>query len=147
MSALEGTRSETASPDHRRSAVPPVPSSASRSPSSPFSMRLSAAERNFLTERSGGKPWACYIRERVFGDGANTTRRSVRRPRIEDAELAAALSGLGHSRLSSNLNQLAKAVNMGSLDVEEDVQQQLKDACDAIQAMRDALIMALGLSR
>ena len=83
----------------------------------------------------------------MFGDSATRKRRSVRRPRIEDAELAAALSGLGQSRLSSNLNQLAKAIYMGSLDVEDDVQQQLTDACDAIQATRDALIMALGLSR
>jgi len=112
--------------------------------SSPFSMRLSAEERAFLEERAGGRPWAVYIRECVFGE-AGSRRRSERRPKIEDQQLAGVLAELGRSRLASNVNQLAKSANMGALDVSEDVEQQLQDACAAILAMRDALIMALGL--
>ncbi|MCR9261189.1 MAG: hypothetical protein NXH95_15815 [Pseudomonadaceae bacterium] len=110
----------------------------------PFSMRLSADERAFLDERAGGKPWAAYIRECVFGEQA-TRRRTVRKPKIEDQQLASVLSELGASRLASNVNQLAKSANMGTIDVSEDVEQQLEDAAAAILAMRDALFIALGL--
>ncbi len=110
----------------------------------PFSMRLSAQERAFLDEHAGGRPWAAYIRECVFGEQA-TRRRSVRRPRIEDQQLATVLSELGASRLASNVNQLAKSANMGTIDVSEDVERQLEDASAAILAMRDALFIALGL--
>ncbi|MEM9623509.1 MAG: hypothetical protein AAF993_17820 [Pseudomonadota bacterium] len=110
----------------------------------PFSMRLSAEERAFLDKRAGGRPWAAYIRECVFGEQA-TRRRAVRRPRIEDQQLAGVLSELGASRLASNVNQLAKSANMGTIDVSDDVEQQLEDAAAAILAMRDALFVALGL--
>jgi len=110
----------------------------------PFSMRLSAEERAFLDEHAGSRPWAAYIRECVFGEQANR-RRAVRRPRIEDQQLAGVLSELGASRLASNVNQLAKSANMGTIDVSEDVEQQLEDAAAAILAMRDALFIALGL--
>lgn len=111
---------------------------------SPFSMRLSEEERRFLDEHAGNQSWAAYIRECVFGE-QETRRRSPRRPKIEDQQMASLLSALGHSRLSSNLNQLAKSANMGTLDVSPDTEQQLQEAAMAVLAMRDALFTALGL--
>ena len=73
----------------------------------PFSMRLTAKERALLDAHCGGRSWAAFIREQVFGE-QTSVRRTVRRPRIEDQSLASALAGLGQSRLASNLNQLAK---------------------------------------
>lgn len=111
---------------------------------SPFSMRLTEEERKFLDEHCGSRPWASYIRERVF-NGAVNKRRPYVRPKIEDQVLAAALSGLGQSRLSSNLNQLAKSANIGALEVNEEIKRQLEEACTAIVDMRNALMTALGL--
>ena len=110
---------------------------------SPFSMRLSTEERKFLEEHAGSQSWASYIKERVFGE-QDSKRKSRRRPRIEDKELASALSGLGHSHLASNLNQLARHANMGTLDVSEDIERQLGEAYGAVIEMRKALFMALG---
>ncbi len=47
------------------------------------------------------------------------------------------LGALGQSRLASNVNQLAKAVNTGSLQVNDEVQKAILDACRSIQWMRD----------
>lgn len=110
----------------------------------PFSLRLSAEERARLEAEAGGKPLGAYIRERLLGPNADK-RRIQRKPRIDEQKIATVLAELGRSRLSSNLNQLAKSVNMGTLDVSRDVEQELKDACGAVLAMRDALIIALGL--
>lgn len=110
----------------------------------PFSMRLTPSEREFLDRHAGNKPWAQYIRERVFGDAA-APRQARRRARIEDQELVAALSGLGQSNLYFNLNQLASSADVGLLDIDEHTHTQLKEAAEAVLAMRQALLMALGV--
>ena len=112
-------------------------------PTAPFSMRLSAEERAFLDQHCDGRPWAAYIRECVFGEQANRIRQ--RRPKIHDQNLVKALSGLGQSRISSNLNQIAKMANYGYVDVSPETEAQLRNAAEAILAMRQALIAALGL--
>jgi len=109
----------------------------------PFSMRLTPQERDFLDAHCEGRSWAAYIRACVFGEGSNALRQ--RQPKIQDKQLVAALSGLGQSRLSSNLNQLARSANLGALDVSEDTEAQLQDAAAAVLAMRGALITALGI--
>jgi hypothetical protein len=43
------------------------------------------------------------------------------------------------------MNQIAKAVNTGTLDVPQDVAADLTQACRNIQVMREALIEALGI--
>lgn len=55
------------------------------------------------------------------------------------------MSQLQKTRIASNLNQLAKAANTGTLDVSQDIEQQLQDASLAVLTMHDALIVALGL--
>jgi len=68
----------------------------------------------------------------------------LRKPKINEQQVASVLAALGQSRISANLNQLAKHANMGILDISRDVEQELQDACAAIFAMRDVLFMALG---
>ena len=119
-----------------------------RQPSSqkptPFSLRLSAEERAYLDELAGSRPLGSYIREKLLGERAET-RRTLRKPKIQETQYAALLAALGESRLSSNLNQLAKHANMGTLDTGEDIEAQLQEAYMAILEMRKALFMALGL--
>ena len=52
---------------------------------------------------------------------------------------------LGQSRLTSNINQLAKATNSGSLPVNQDVLQSLEESVQAIRWMRETLSGASGL--
>ena len=54
------------------------------------------------------------------------------------------MGALGGSRLSSNLNQLAKAVNTGSLPVTPETEDDLKQACREVAEMRAELLRALG---
>ncbi|MCE8511054.1 hypothetical protein KBY28_21655, partial [Ruegeria pomeroyi] len=66
---------------------------------------------------------------------------------VKDAEaLGRVLGALGASRLSSNLNQLAKAVNTGSLPVTPETEADLVAACEEVRALRDDLLRALGKS-
>lgn len=111
---------------------------------SPYSIRFTEAERQFLDEHSGNKSWAEFIRKRVFGEAAST-RRPARRPTVDDQTAGELLKELGKSRLSSNVNQLAKAANMGTLDISPETDNKLQEASEAILAMRDALFTALGL--
>ncbi|GJL72913.1 MAG: hypothetical protein NMNS01_21120 [Nitrosomonas sp.] len=110
----------------------------------PFSLRLTAEERKRLNEMAGNQPLGSYIRDRLFGEKAEK-RRKVKKPKPDTALLAYVLSELGQSRLASNINQLAKAANMGTLDVTPEIEQEIEQACREIQAMRALLITALGV--
>jgi hypothetical protein len=59
--------------------------------------------------------------------------------------MAKALALLGQSRLASNLNQLAKAANIGTLPLTPDVEEDLQDACAHVWEIKALLIRALGL--
>ena len=113
-------------------------------PPPPFSLRLSADERALLDAQAGGQPLGAYIRDRLLGAEA-APRRKSRRPRVDEQLLAQVLAELGASRLASNVNQLAKSANIGTLDVSARVEAELLDACAAIRDMRDKLVTALGL--
>lgn len=110
----------------------------------PFCLRLTPDERAYLERKAGNRPLGTYIRERLLGDRAEK-RRKQRRPTMKQEQYAALLAALGSSRMSSNLNQLAKAANTGTLDVSKNLEQQLEDACGAVLEMRKALFMALNL--
>lgn len=94
----------------------------------------------------GSKALSAYIREQLFGDDAAPRKRSGNSP-VQDVEaLGRVLGALGQSRLSSNLNQLARAVNTGSLPVTPETEAELAAACRDISAMRADLLRALGKS-
>jgi len=110
----------------------------------PLSVRVSDEEKALLKRQAGNRSINGYIRHKLFGDAVNP--KSVRRsPSVDKEALAKALGALGQSRLSSNLNQIAKAANMGALPVSPELVAELNRACVDIQAMRRYLIAALGI--
>lgn len=110
----------------------------------PFSIRLTFEERARLDSERGRMPLSAYIRERLFGDDATPRKRQGNSP-VKDAEaLGRVLGALGGSRLSSNLNQLAKAVNTGSLPVTPETEADLNEACREVRSLREDLLRALG---
>jgi len=112
----------------------------------PFSLRLSTAQRRELEARAGRLPLGDYIRSRLFsGDLRGEPVRRHPRPVKDHKVLAEVLAKLGASRLSSNLNQLAKAANSGALPVTPETEEALQQACRDIAAMRAALLAALSL--
>lgn len=112
--------------------------------SRPLSIRFSEGEKARLKELAGGKPVGQFIRDRALG-GQSEPRRAARAP-IKDADAMGRLLGLlGQSRLANNLNQIAKAANLGSLPVTAELEGELGDACGAIFEMRRLLLRALGV--
>ena len=111
---------------------------------SPFSIRLTEAEKADLKERAGNHSMSAYIHRQLFGDEA-PRRRFRRQPTTDHQAISKALGELGQSRLAANMNQIAKAANMGLLPVTPELRKELQEACADIRTMRDALISALGI--
>ena len=110
----------------------------------PFSLRLTRAQRRRLSVDAGSKTVGEYVRSRLF-EHPTPLKRTTRRPAQDEQVFARLLGALGRSRLSSNLNQLAKAVNNGALPVTPETEQALLEACAAVNCMRQELMEALGL--
>ncbi len=110
----------------------------------PFSLRLSFDERGILEHDAAGKALGAYIRDRLFGDDVTPRTTRGKFPVKDHAALGRVLGALGASRLSANLNQLAKAVNTGSLPVTPETEEELRRACAAVLAMREDILNALG---
>ncbi len=131
-------------PDAPEPVKAPAATQASGKPK-PFSLRLSFDERARLEQDASGMALGAYFRDRLFGEDAAPRQTRGHFPVKDYAALGRVLAALGQSRLSSNLNQLAKAVNTGSLPVTPETEDDLRQACKDIQAMRRDLLIALGL--
>jgi hypothetical protein len=115
-------------------------------PTKVFSIRLSEAERRLLGELAGKLPIGAYVRQRIFAPYETHTRLILaRNPSVDEAALSKVLASLGQSRLSSNLNQLAKAVHLGVLPVTPETEAEIAEACRAVLSLRHDLMSALGL--
>ncbi|MEL6959199.1 MAG: plasmid mobilization relaxosome protein MobC [Pseudomonadota bacterium] len=113
----------------------------------PFSLRLTFEERARLEELAGNEPLGSYIKRKVFdGKGAGTkrARSRKRRPIKDEQRLAQVLAMLGQSRIANNLNQLAKAANLGTLPMMPDTERDIRRACADVALMRRELLRALG---
>lgn len=114
----------------------------------PFSIRFSDEERAILKREASGLSWSAYIRSKLFADNPTFAQRLTRKrrtPDVDHAMIAQILGELGKSRLSSNLNQIAKAANIGALPVTPELESEIEDACAAIKDMRHILVKALGV--
>lgn len=112
--------------------------------STPLSVRFTESEKAQLKALAGNKPVSLFIRERALG-GESEPRKPRPSP-VRDANvLGHLLAVLGQSRLSSNLNQIAKAANQGSLPVTAEVETDLRQACAEVFEMRCLLLKALGI--
>jgi hypothetical protein len=108
----------------------------------PFSLRLTFEEKAALKKMAGDMPLGAYIKAVLFDGAPHNVRRG--KSRVSDPELLGrALGQLGKSRLSQNVNQLAKAVNMGALPVTPETEADLRQACANIAVMREELMRAL----
>ena len=112
---------------------------------SPFCIRFTKQERKTLEQAAGDRALGAYIRWLLFKDELPAIRTRNKKPVKDHKLLAELIALLGQSRIASNINQLAKAANSGSLPVNRDVLQSLEESVQAIRWMRETLIGALGL--
>jgi hypothetical protein len=110
----------------------------------PFSLRLTLEERARLEAEAGDLPLGAYIRKRLLGDDVSPRTRRGNSPVKDKEALGRVMGALGAARLSANLNQLAKALNTGSLPVTPETEAELQEACRKIADMRADLLRALG---
>lgn len=114
-----------------------------RSDVSPVTLRLTADERARLEELAAGMTLSAYIRACVFAEEEKRRKRRPKNAVADKKALAECLALLGHSRMASNLNQLAYHANIGALVVDDVVKAQITESYDAIREMRALLIAAL----
>ncbi len=111
----------------------------------PFSLRLSAEARARLALESGGAPLGAYIKAKLLGSAPPVRMRRTGLAVADRQALAQVLALLGQSRLSSNLNQLAHAANIGALPMTPETEAELAESIRDIRAIRRLLLVALGL--
>lgn len=126
--------------------TPPPKSNENKAIPTPFSLRLTFEERAMLEQEAGNTPLGAHIRKKLLGDKQKPRRRRrrARKPLKDEKALSELLGKLGQSRLASNVNQLAKSANSGSLPVTPDTEAALKAACDDLRIMRMLVMKALG---
>ena len=112
----------------------------------PFSLRLTFDKRAKLEQDAAGMSLGAYIRQKLLGDDVAPRKTQGKFPVKDQEALGRVLGALGSSRLSANLNQIAKAVNTGSLPVTPETEDDLREACAAVLVMREELMLALGRS-
>lgn len=140
---------EREQPTHRpKQEQKPQPEIPKREPTFPvpFSLRLSFEERAQLEKEAAGVPVGAYIRQRLFYGKESPRRTRGKRPVKDHAALGRVLGALGQSRLANNLNQMARAVNTGSLPVTPETEAAIRQACEDVRAIRRDLLIALGLN-
>ncbi len=111
----------------------------------PLSIRLTDEEKAVLKREAGGGSVHALARARLLGNHSRPVAPTKGGVKIDHAALAKILAMLGQSRLSSNVNQIAKAANGGRLDVSPELERKLTSACGDIRAMRITLSAALGI--
>lgn len=87
------------------------------------------------------------IKRKVFDGkeaGTKRARSRKRRPIKNERRLAQVLAMLGQSRIANNLNQFAKAANLGTLPMMPDTERDVRRACADVALMRRELLRALG---
>jgi hypothetical protein len=112
----------------------------------PLSIRFTDGEKALLEQKAAGIPLGTYIRSVVLDQKLKMAARGRQYPIKDSDALARVLGLLGRSRLANNLNQLAKAANMGALPVMAETEADIRQACADIHSMRQALMLALGVT-
>ena len=110
---------------------------------SPFSIRLTEAERELLELAAGSMSLSVYIKLRLFDDMPAVPRQRST-SKIDREALCKVLAAFGESRLASNMNQIAHAANIGTLPVTPELVEELHTACNEIRALRQAILVCIG---
>lgn len=110
----------------------------------PLSVRLTEAERDHLLIRAGGQTLSAYVKQTLF-DGPLAGSRGGGIALANRALLAHLLATLGGSHLAPNLERLAREAELGTLFADPETTTRLREACDDIRLMHNALMRGLGM--
>jgi len=105
----------------------------------PFCIRLTNEEKAILLQKAANEHLSTWARGELLGAKARK-RHTSRKPKVDDKSLALIMALLGDQRIASNLNQLARHANLGTLDFDDHVLEQIQEACAAMIAVRNYLL-------
>ncbi|MDI1226187.1 MAG: hypothetical protein PSY14_00685 [bacterium] len=109
----------------------------------PFSMRLSVEERAKLVALAGDMPTAVYVRSRLF-ETPSPRRRKMRRFDVDKSLLKKLLRELGRQHISSSLHSILNAIDDGDLEIDDELEKQLRFLCSDLRHLRRTIRKALG---
>jgi len=111
-----------------------------------ITLRLTEDEMAKLKHLSTGMTVSAYIRKCIFGKDEAPRKVRLKAPVKDQEALARVLGKLGESRIANNLNQMAYEAHCGSLLLDEQTYNQIKEAYEHISSMRLHLLEALGIA-
>jgi hypothetical protein len=115
----------------------------------PLTIRVTASEKDHLKRLAGKRSISAYVRHALLGDKVVTSRKrkatKPRQPEMSTVEVARLLGMFGKSELATSVLALSLAAQSGALDVTPEIEDKLESACDDIQTIKLALILALGV--
>ena len=108
---------------------------------SPFSLRLSEAERKHLEKRAGKLPLGTYIRSQILGSCRSNFNDQAQNRKF----CAHILAKLGQADLYRTLSSLSEAAKYGALHVTPEMEADLTRACSDIASMKSLLMQSIGI--
>ena len=114
--------------------------------STPFSIRLTPAERARLEEDANGEPLGAYVKKTLF---APTTKATARRAMIDNHRvlIAQVLAMVGSSGIGDALTSMAVAIKMGTVAEDQDILDALNGAQNELSDIRAHLLKALDIRK
>ena len=114
--------------------------------STPFSIRLTPAEKERLREDAAGEPLGAYVKKTLFSP---TTKAAARRSMIDEHAklIGQVLAMVGSSGMADALTTMALAIQSGTFDNEEEILKALNNAETELSEIRLALLKALGMRK
>lgn len=109
----------------------------------PFSMRFSVEERAKLDALAGDMTTAAYVRSRLF-DEPSPRRRKVRRFDVNQSLLKKLVRELGRQHISSRLHRIMNAIDEEDLEVDDQLELELRYLCSELRHLRRNIRKALG---
>lgn len=110
-----------------------------------ISVRVNREERTRLEREAQGLTLSAYVRQRLLGDGGAPRKTRGKYPNKDQKALARVLGLLGRSDIYNNMHRLLLAVEEGRVILEADLENELRQSCADVTAMRQDLMAALGL--
>jgi hypothetical protein len=108
----------------------------------PRSIRFTASQLQRLDHLRGELSLSAYVIQRLF-DEKYSAKTRYKNPIKDHIPLAEILAWLG--RIYQCLKTIAEAVKNGTDIVSEETEQKIRQACDDIRLIRNAVFKALGL--
>lgn len=114
--------------------------------STPFSIRLTPAEKARLREDAAGEPLGAYVKKTLFSP---TTKAAARRSMIDQHAklIGQVLAMVGSSGIADALTTMALAIQSGTFEDEEEIKTALNKAESELSEIRITLLKALGMRK